>query len=163
MDVSFQYYLPAFFGIASGEAATVSRFENYESNSRYLIPVENKISILYYEAFSMSLNSIFSIYIEDKLFSSINYSAGISAFLHGCQTLAMTGWFISLYPIYELPVIYDRRKKSLCDWRTAADIGYSIVLFKVLQINAYTRFFFVWLDSEFGVLPDAGISLGIRL
>jgi len=163
LDMSFQFYLPSNFGIASGETATFSSFEKHDTDSRCLIPIENKICIFNYnDGYSISVNSILSLYLEDKSFNSINYSAGISLFGNQFQSLSMTGVFFSLYPIYELPIIYDIGNKRFYDWKMAADIGYSIALFKLLQINVYTRLFFVWLDSNCEYMLDAGISLGIR-
>jgi hypothetical protein len=164
LDMSFDFYLPSLSGITSGDVETFSSFENNASDSRYLMPIENKICIFNYnDEYSISVNSILSLYIEDKSFNSINGSAGISFFSNQFQSLSMTGVFFSLYPVYEIPIIYDYRNKRSFDWKMAFDFGYSIALFKLLQINIYTRFQFVWLDSDYESMLDLGISLGFRI
>jgi hypothetical protein len=164
LDMSFEYYLPSVLGMASGETKMFSSFENNEIGSRFIIPLENKICVLNYkDEFSISVNSILSLYIEDNSFNSINYSAGISLFGNQFQTLSMTGIYFSFYPVCELPIIYDTGKKRFFDWKMATDLGYSITLEKLLQINLYTRLYYIWLDSKYEYLIDAGISLGFRL
>ena len=160
MDFSIQYYLPTLFGISSGSSATVSRFENINSDSRFLIPVETKFSTLDFYDFTLSGNAITSFYIEDNSFSSFNISIGATLFYNEGNTAKMSGWFLSIYPIYEYPLIAFG-KKPILSWRMAADIGYSFVLLNKLQFNIFSRFIFIWRGSEAGIVADIGITIGV--
>jgi hypothetical protein len=162
MDYSVQYYLPTLLTISSGGGAVITRFKNSDSESRFLIPVELKISALQFEYFTLSGNTMVSYFIEENEFSSLNMSLGISLFYDRNKPIRMTGWFLSLYPVYELPVIAFG-KEPILTWRMAADHGYSLVIFDVVQFNIYVRYLFLWLGSEFGAIADVGITVGVRL
>jgi len=162
MDISVQYYIPSLLGVSSGRTAAVSRFEGVYSDYRSLHPVEVRFSILRYYDISMSGNAIASIYVEDGRFSSLNLSTGASIFYRYDKTASMTGLFLSVYPIYELPLI-AMGKTPFFNWRMAADFGLSFLLLRRIPLKIYSRAIFVWRSGyDLLIIPDIGISLGFR-
>jgi len=161
-DFSVQYYVPTLFGISSGPAATITRFQNNDSESRFLIPFEVKVAALSFHDFTLSGNAITSFFIEDDIFSSFNLSVGASLFYNRGNAAKMSGLFISLYPLYEYPLFAFGKEPGLT-WKMAADIGYSLVLFNLLQLNIFSRYMFIWRGEEFGIAPDVGITIGVHL
>ncbi|MDR2516067.1 MAG: hypothetical protein LBC88_01650 [Spirochaetaceae bacterium] len=161
LDFVVQYYAPTLFGIASGTAASLDLFENQESDSRFLLPVESKLLALRFGAFAFSFNTIVSVYSEDRAFGSLNLSVGAGLYLNRRETSPLRGWYIALYPLYELPVIAPG-KQPFWDWRAALDLGFSADVFGPLYISFFTRIFAALRGAEWTFLPDAGIAVGLH-
>jgi hypothetical protein len=160
LDFAFQYYAPTLFGIVSGNAATLARFEDCESDSRFLIPLETKVLALRFGAFALSGNAIASPYIEDDSFGSLNVSLGASLYLNRRTSSPLRGWYLSLYPLYELPLLADGKQPWL-DWRTTLDLGYSFD-FGPLSLGAFSRYMVAWQGSDVFFLPDLGVTVGFH-
>jgi len=150
--------------LLGGTVSPVARFRENDSESRNLVPIELSVSPLYNDWFSVSANTVFSILNEDDKYTSLHLSFGSSVFLHNTRRLnflPMTGWFVSVYPIYELPVIAQGRT-AYYDWRTALDFGHSFLGGGLLQMTVYTRGIFAFRDGNISFFPDFGIAFGAR-
>jgi hypothetical protein len=159
-DFALQYYAPTLFGIASGGAAPLARFEDHESDSRFLIPVEAKMLALRFGAFALSGNVIISPYIENSSFSSLNVSVGTSLYLNRRQSSPLKGWHLSLYPLYELPLLANGKQPWLA-WRAALDLGYSLD-FGPISLAAFSRYMAAWRGSAVSFWPDLGLVFGVH-
>jgi hypothetical protein len=73
----------------------------------------------------------------------------------------MRGWYISLIPLYELPVV-PVGHPSFYDWKAAIDFGLSGDVVGPLYMSAFTRYLFFWKGTQFFCLPDIGITMGIH-
>ena len=160
LDFAVQYYAPALFGIASGAAAPLARFEDHESDSRFLIPLETKALALRFGAFALSGNAVISHYYEDGAFSSLNVSLGASLYLNRRRSSPMRGWYLSLYPLYELPLLTGGKQPWL-SWRTALDLGYSLDL-GLLYLSAFSRGMAAWRGLDVSFWPDLGVAIGFH-
>ena len=161
-EIIAQGYVISILGVSSGSAAPMCRFKDKDSESRFLFPFEIAVSPLYNDRFSLSANTVISVYNEDDKFSSLNISVGTSAFLHTRRNqLPMTGRFISLYPMYELPIVADG-KTPYYDWRAALDYGRSFLFAELFQMTLYMRNIFAWENGNFAYFMDVGIAFGMR-
>lgn len=160
LDFAFQYYAPTLFGISSGKAAPLARFEDHESDYRFLIPLETKVLALRFGAFALSGNVVISPYLENSAFSSLNISLGGSLYLNRRISSPMRGWHLSLYPLYELPLLTDG-KQPLFAWRAALDLGYSLDLGPI-SLSAFSRYMAAWSDSAVSFWPDLGVAVGVH-
>jgi hypothetical protein len=159
-DFAGQYYTPTIFGIVSGPAAPLPWFEEYSADSRFLLPIETKFLALRFGAFALSLNAIVSVYVEDRAFISLNLSTGASLYLNRRETSPMGGWYVTLYPLYELPIA-TLGQSPLWDWISAPDLGFSADVFGPLYVSFFSRFCMGWHDAKVAFFPDAGIAVGL--
>jgi hypothetical protein len=161
LDFAFQYYVPTIVGIVSGDATPLARFEDHESDTRFLLPLETKVLALRFGAFALSGNAIISPYLEDGAFSSLNVSVGASLYLNRRHSSPMRGWYLSLYPLYELPFLTGGKQPWFA-WRTALDLGYSFDL-GPLSLGAFSRAMACWRGSDSMFWPDLGLTVGIHV
>ncbi|MDR3122740.1 MAG: hypothetical protein LBU16_03050 [Treponema sp.] len=160
LDFALQYYAPALLGIVSGEVPLLALFEDHESDSHFLIPLETKVLALRFDAFALSGNAIVSLYLEDGSFSSLNVSVGASLYLNRRRSSPMKGWYLSLYPLYELP-LFTGGKQPWLDWRAALDLGLSVD-FGLICLGAFSRYVAAWRGSDVLPLADWGITAGFH-
>jgi hypothetical protein len=159
-DFVLQFYAPSLVGIAAGNEPLLARFEDHESENRYLMPFETKVLALRFGALALSGNAIVSPYIEDGSFSSLNVSVGASLWQNRRRSSPMKGWYLSLYPLYELP-LFASGKQPWFDWRTALDLGFSVD-FGLIRLGAFSRYVAAWQGSDVLFLPDLGVTVGFH-
>ena len=95
-ELALQYYLPSVLGVTSGKAQPISHpDEEFETDRRFLIPMELLVPLRNKERFSLSWNNIVSFFVKDDSFASLNISTGIALFFSE-NRLPMTGHFLVL-------------------------------------------------------------------
>jgi hypothetical protein len=158
-----QYYIPSLFGIVSGEGAAFHQFKQ-EVKSRFLIPIETKILISpLFDTVGFSGLGTITTYFEDGTLGSFNVSLGVGFHGHNlAKTSFLQGLFISLYPLYEFPLV--RIQGGAMDyWKAACDIGFGFDVFSTsFYTSIYMRMVFFGDDSHFALFPDFGLTIGLR-
>ena len=162
LDWVFQWYLPSSFNIVSGNGAVFYQFSEVVDD-RFIIPFEAKFLVGELGIFAFSANGIISYYQEDNAFGSLNLSAGLGICSAEEEKSPLQGFYLSLYPVYELPVIAPE-KTSRFIWRSAMDIGFGFNFLSLTDfyISIYSRVICFWKDGQtpLGAIPDFGITLG---
>jgi hypothetical protein len=159
-----QYYIPSLFEIVSGEGAIFHQFKQVVK-SRFLIPIETKILISpLFDAIGFSGLGTLTTYFEDGTLGSFNISLGVGFHDHNlAKTSFLQGLFISLYPLYEFPLVQIQGGGTIDYWKAAFDIGFGFDVFSTpLYTSIYMRTVFFWDDSHFTSVPDFGITIGLR-
>jgi hypothetical protein len=158
-----QYYIPSLFGITSGEGAIFHQLKP-QVKSRFLIPIEAKIPLYsLFDVLGLSGLGMLTTYLEDGTIGSFNISLGAGFHLDFDPTKPsfMQGMYISLYPLYELPLIPIQGGTPLVYWKGAFDLGIAFDLFSTpFCASIYMRTILFWLDSYFGAIPDFGMTIG---
>jgi hypothetical protein len=158
-----QYYMPSLLGITSGEGAVFHQLKP-QVKSRFLIPIETKVPLSsLFDRLGLSGLGMLSTYLEDGKIGSFNISLGVGFHpdFDPAKTSFMNGLYISLYPLYELPLLQIQGGTPLASWKGAFDIGIAFDVFSTpLCASIYMRTVVFWLDSYFGVIPDFGMTIG---
>jgi len=162
LDWVFQGYIPSLFNIVSGNGAVFHQFSE-EVEDRFILPFEAKFLVGKLGVFAFSANGIFSYYMENNSFGSINLSAGIGISRAREDKSPLQGLYFSLYPVYELPVI-AAGKTPYVKWKSAMDlgIGFNFLSRTDFYISIYARTICFWVDDKtpLGAIPDFGITVG---
>jgi hypothetical protein len=162
-EVVVQYYIPSVFGIVSGEGAGFHQFKQVVK-SRFLVPIETKILLttLFDEVGLSGLGTI-TTYFEDGILGSFNVSLGVGFHEHNqAKTSFLQGVFISLYPLYEFPLVMVQGG-TMNYWKMAIDIGIGLDVFSTpLYTSIYMRMILLGDDSHFTAFPDFGLTIGLR-
>jgi hypothetical protein len=159
-----QYYIPSLLGIVSGEGAAFHQFKQVVK-SRLLIPVETKmlLATLFDEVGLSGLGTV-TTYFEDGTLGSFNVSLGVGFHGHNqAKTSFLQGMFISLYPVYEFPLVQIQGGSLFVDWKAAFDWGFGVNVFSTpLYVSVYWRTILFGIDSHFSAVPDFGLTFGWR-
>lgn len=176
-DVDLRFYLPSVLQNVTGNSSYLKFRENYETVEKVTnFQMEGRGSFASLGKFTFAYALGSSGYIESEIIDNHKYTY-IGAIL-GCgvyfqpfieTTHSLSGVYVFIYPIYELPfyVIDDVKNKTAFKendyrWKSAFDFGYSIVVFDIFSLSPYMRTIFgVTKENKVKNGLDFGFSLGI--
>lgn len=166
IDIVFQFYLPSFFRLVTGDNPMFCLRENtaeVESSSNFMF--ESRFSIIPINNISLSGSISFGGYVENnkntESLTALHASLGIGAYYHikDIPTYHLSGISMYLYPMYQMPV-YSFGYKPYYIWKCAVDFGFNFSLLKALSIYPYFRQIMTFAPDNFGYAFDFGVAVG---
>ena len=170
-ETLIQYYIPSYFGFVSGGGAVFNQFKDSEADKHFILPFEVRKPFAHYQhihwkntqweeyfIFSFIANGRLSFYFEDSRLSSINISLGITLTDNSeSKHTSLTGALITIYPLYEFPVL-SFGKQALLPYKIAIDF-FSLSLCLQPHIPLYFSAYF----RMIGFIPSLGYALDFGL
>lgn len=177
IDVTIAGQLPSFAGAVSGSGSDLNRISGVEGDRGFLIPMEERFGILRFDTvagwWSIALAYETSAYFitttgrsdGNHLLGSLNMGCGLGAYYNGEIDLYLTGPYLFLYPIYDIPVaFFEGIGGRPYHWKAAVDVGYSYAVDGIpLTLNLYARSLLFWQDNRMGARFDTGVGVGIYI
>jgi hypothetical protein len=170
-----QIYPPSWFGLVSGENIKYSGFENSDdvpSPVTYNLPIEIRQTIVKSSIADLMLAGGLSFYSENILLRSINLSGG---FTFGYGYNGIKRFFrnsnITIYPIYEYPLVILPWGTPEYRWKFALDISWEIIQLRSdskfenqispISISVFIREIGIYKKNHVWGVPDVGLVLGL--
>jgi len=171
-----QIYPPSWFGIISGTHIIYNGFERNEDDAVYAtynLPIEIRQTIAKFSFADLMIAGAWSFYSENMLLKSINLSGGLT-FGYGYNGIKpfFRNSNITIYPIYEFPVVIIPWETPEYRWKFAVDISWELIQLKQdpnkisenqvspISISVYVREIGIYAKNPRIGVPDVGLTLG---